>query len=93
MGLVDARITILSDANDLIMMTYKGVLRYTEEFSEAYNRGELVSQDGNYFYVSVLFETASERYRWLNGILGVARGFIPEDMPNPSVGYRVFAVR
>ena len=92
-GLVDARITILSDAGDLIMMTYKGVLRYTEEFSEAYDRGELVSQEGNYFYVSALFETASERFRWLNGILGVAWGFIPEDLPRPCIGYQVFAVK
>ena len=92
-GEVDARITIRSEAGDVIMMTYKGVVRYTEEFGEAYDRGALASQENNYFYVSVLFETASENYRWLNGILGVARGFIPEDLPRPCIGYQVFAVR
>ena len=92
-GYVDARITIRSDAGDVIMMSYEGVVRYSEEFAEAQERGQLGSQDENYFYVSVLFETASENYRWLNGILGVARGFIPEDLPRPCIGYQVFAVR
>ncbi len=82
-----------SDEGDMIMMSYKGVLEYTEEFEEAQGRGELASQDDNYFYVSVLFETASESYRWLNGILGVAWGFIPDDLPSPCIGYQVFAVR
>ena len=92
-GEVDARITIRSEAGDVIMMSYKGVVRYSEEFTEAQKRGELASQEGNYFYVSVLFETASDNYRWLNGTLGVARGFIPEDLPSPCIGYQVFAVR
>ena len=92
-GEVDARITIQSEGGDVIMMSYKGVLRYSEEFTEGQKRGELVSQEENYFYVSVLFETASESYRWLNGMLGVARGFIPEDLPSPCIGYQVFAVR
>ena len=92
-GEVDARITIRSDEGDVIMMSYKGVLDFTEEFTEAQGLGELVPREENYFYVSVLFETASESYRWLNGILGVARGFIPEDLPSPCIGYQVFAVR
>ncbi len=92
-GEVDARITIQSEGGDVIMMSYKGVLRYSEEFTKAQKRGELASQDENYFYVSVLFETASDNYRWLNGTLGVARGFIPEDLPRPCIGYQVFAVR
>ena len=92
-GEVDARITIQTTEGDLIMMNYKGVVRYTEEFREAEERGELGGQDGNYFYVSALFETGSETYKWLNGTLGVARGFIPEDLPRPCIGYQVFAVR
>ena len=92
-GYVDARITIRSDAGDVIMMSYEGVVRYSAEFAEAQERGELGSQEENYFYVSVLFETASDNYRWLNGTLGVARGFIPEDLPSPCIGYQVFAVR
>ena len=91
-GEVDARITIRSVDGDVIMMSYKGVLRYSQEFREAEKRGELWPQDEDYFYVSVLFETASESYRWLNGTLGVARGFIPEDLPRPCIGYQVFAV-
>ena len=92
-GEVDARITIQSEGGDVIMMSYKGVLRYSEKFTEAQKRGELALQDENYFYVSVLFETASDNYRWLNGTLGVARGFIPENLPSPCIGYQVFAVR
>ena len=88
-GLVDARITIQSDAGDLIMMEYKGLVRYEEGGA----RKDLVTRQYAYFYVSVLFETASENYKWLNGIVGVARGFNPEDFPRPCIGYQVFAVR
>ena len=92
-GEVDARITIQSQDGDLIMMSYKGVFRYREESSGEERRVDPGPDEESYFYVSVLFETASENYRWLNGILGVARGFIPEDLPSPCIGYQVFAVR
>lgn len=91
-GEVDARITIQADEGDLIMMSYKGILVYSREALDAQAKGERVPQEKNYFYVSVLFETASERYRWLNAILGIARGFIPEDLPSPCIGYRVYAL-
>ncbi len=90
---IDARITLESEDGDLIMMNYRGVFRYRDRSGKEGKWVDPGPEEDTYFYVSVLFETASERYRWLNGILGVARGFIPEDMPNPSVGYRVFAVR
>ena len=46
-GEVDARITIRSDEGDVIMMSYKGVLRYSEEFTEAQKRlGELALAGG-----------------------------------------------
>ena len=91
-GEVDARITIKADEGDLISMSYKGVLVYSQEYLDAQARGELGPQEKNYFYVSVLFETASEKYSWLNGTFGVARGFIPENLPRPCIGYRVYAV-
>ena len=92
-GEVDARITIQTTDGDTIMMSYKGVLRYAGEFREAEALGDLGEQDGTYFYVSALFETASTTYKWLNGVLGIARGFIPEDLPMTCVGYHVFVVR
>ena len=91
-GEVDARITIQADEGDLIMMSYKGLLVYGQKYLDAQARGEGGPQDENYFYVSVLFETASERYRWLNATVAVARGFIPEDLPPPCIGYRVYAL-
>ncbi|MFQ5874388.1 MAG: DUF3237 family protein [Dehalococcoidia bacterium] len=51
-----------------------------------------MSPDSYYFYVAVLFEAGSERYLWLNETFAIARGFHPHDVPQPCIGYQVFAV-
>ena len=78
----------------MIMMSYKGVVRYSEEFTEAQNTGRAgLAGRELLLRVGAVRDGVSENYRWLNGTLGVARGFIPEDLPRPCIGYQVFAVR
>ncbi|MFQ5933409.1 MAG: DUF3237 domain-containing protein [Dehalococcoidia bacterium] len=91
-GEIDARITIKADDGDLILMSYKGISVYTDPVQAALDRGEEVPPEDYYFYVAVLFETASERYRWLNETFAIARGLHPHEFAGQGIGYRVYAV-
>lgn len=91
-GLVDARITIQADDGDLIGMSYLGITKYPEEARKTLDRGEKVPIDDYYFYVGVLFETASERYRWMNETFAIAKGFHPHEFIGGGIGYQVYAL-
>ncbi len=91
-GLVDARITIQADDGDLIGMSYLGISKYPEETRKALGRGEKVPIDDYYFYVGVLFETASKRYRWMNETFAIAKGFHPHEFLGRGIGYKVYKI-
>ena len=91
-GVVDARITIQADDGDLIGMSYLGITKYSEEARKALDRGEKVPIADYYFYVGVLFETASERYRWMNETFAIAKGFHPHEFIGGGIGYKVYKI-
>jgi hypothetical protein len=73
--LLDVRTLLLTDDDQRIYMTYKGVL-FTPQGGERYQR------------VTPYFETASEKYAWLNSIVTVGVGFsVPMRVP-----YRIFQI-
>ena len=51
-------------------------------------RGEAVDPSEYYFRVAPFFETASEKYGWLNRVLALGVGH----RTRSQVGYRVYAV-
>jgi hypothetical protein len=83
---LDARLALKTDDGALIFMTYKGLRRGPAEVMARIEKGQVVDPASYYFRINPMFETASEKYGWLNGILGVGIGHRFED----GLVYNVF---
>ncbi|HEX6841938.1 MAG TPA: DUF3237 domain-containing protein [Stellaceae bacterium] len=85
---LDVRLTLKTDDEQLIGMTYRGVRHGPAAVIERLNRGEPVDASEYYFRIAPFFETSSEKYGWLNRIVAVGLGHRPPGGPV----YRVFEV-
>lgn len=85
---LDVRLTLRTDDGALLHMTYGG--RWTipseirAELADPATR-HLIDPARYYFRTNPLFETGSERYAWLNDVVGVGSGYLVEG----GVAYRV----
>ncbi|WP_066806908.1 DUF3237 domain-containing protein [Sphingomonas asaccharolytica] len=70
----DVRLLLVTDDDERILMTYRGVRRASSEVDERLARGELVDRSEYYLRTTPYFETAADRYDWINGIVAVAEG-------------------
>jgi len=77
-----------TEDGQLIGMTYRGFRHGPAAVIARLNRGEAVDPGEYYFRIAPFFETASERYGWLNRIVAVGLG---HRLPEGPV-YRVFEV-
>jgi len=71
---LDVRITLETDDQQLIYMTYRGYRHGPKDVIDRVNRGEAVDPSLYYFRVTPYFETGSEKYAWMNGICAVGTG-------------------
>ena len=71
---LDVRLTLQTDDGELIYMRYNGLRHGPAEVMAKGNKGEPVDPSSYYFRIAPTFETASEKYAWLNGILAVGTG-------------------
>lgn len=71
----DARLLLVTDDDAHILMTYRGVRRASADVDQRLSRGEMVDQSEYYLRTTPYFETSSEKYNWLNGIVAVAKGY------------------
>lgn len=71
---LDVRLTLISDDGALIYLTYMGYRHASSEASARLARGEQVSPAEMYFRIAPRFETADQRYMWLNQILSIGIG-------------------
>ncbi len=78
---LDVRLVLKANAGDLIGVTYRGYRRGPPEVLARLARGESVDPSEYYFRSTPLFETASERFAWLNGIVAVGIGHRFPDGP------------
>jgi hypothetical protein len=85
---LDVRATLETDDGELVHLTNTGRAVLSEEASALLAAGERADAGRIYARSAPLFETGSERYAWLNGIVTVAVNEIALD----RVGYRVFEV-
>jgi hypothetical protein len=85
---LDVRLILKTDDGQLIGMTYRGCRHGPVAVIERLNRGEPVDPSEYYFRIAPFFETASEKYGWLNRIVAVGLGHRPPQGPV----YRVFEV-
>jgi steroid delta-isomerase-like uncharacterized protein len=85
---LDVRITLKTDDGHLIYAHYPGRFHGPPDVLARILRGDEVAPSEYYFRIAPLFETASDKYAWLNGILGVGIGRRTAD----AVAYTVYAV-
>jgi hypothetical protein len=85
---LDVRLTLKTDDDQLIGMTYRGLRHGPAAVIDRLNRGEKVDPSEYYFRTAPVFETASEKYAWLNRIIAVGTG---HRLPQGPV-YSVFEV-
>ena len=71
---LDVRVTLKTDDDALIYMTYRGFRHGPAEVMERLNKGEAVDASEYYFRVAPFFETGAEKYDWLNRIVAVGTG-------------------
>lgn len=92
---LDVRLTIETDDGALIYMTYSGVVVMSKEAGEALGRGEVLNDKGvPYFITAPQFQTASEKYGWLNKLQGVGKMAEYKRTKDDSyVKYDIFGLR
>ncbi len=78
---LDVRLNLKTDDGALIAVTYTGLRRGPPEIIARIDKGEEVDPASYYFRISPRFETGSETYAWLNGILAIGIGHRFADGP------------
>ncbi len=71
---LDVRLTLETDDKQLIFMTYRGLRHGPKDVIARLNAGEAVDPSLYYFRSTPVFETASQKYDWLNRIIAVGTG-------------------
>lgn len=71
---VDVRLTLRTDDNAMIYLTYQGALRASVEAMERFNKGGLLSDAEFNLRTIARFETGSPSYLWLNDMIAVGVG-------------------
>src|SRR5436189_3957494 len=71
---INVRLVLKTDDGALIAMRYFGVRHGPKEVLERIARGDSVNPSEYYMRVTANFETAAEKYDWLNRIVSVALG-------------------
>lgn len=86
---LDVRLLMETDDGVPIYMHYNGVLRMDPGLRERLISGEEIPGSDLYFRSAPYFETASEKYGWLNDILAIGK---MESFGGGNVVYEVFEV-
>lgn len=85
---LDVRATARTDDGHLIYAYYRGIIHAPLGAMQRIAAGENVDPSEYYFRTAPFFETASEKYGWLNRIVAVGVGSVKANW----VGYTVYAV-
>ena len=76
---LDVRVTLETSDGALIFMTYRGLRHGPDAVMERLNSGQEVDPSEYYFRITPSFETADDRYAWLNQLVAVGTGHrLPE---------------
>jgi Protein of unknown function (DUF3237) len=84
----DVRLILKLDDGEILLIQYRGVRHAPPEVMQRIGKGERVPPNEYYLRTSLVFETASKKYDWMNRIVGVGVG---RREPN-AVYYDVFEV-
>jgi hypothetical protein len=70
----DVRLIVKLDDGEPLLIQYLGVRHASQDVMDKIARNEPVAPDSHYLRTSMVFETGSTRYDWLNRIVGVGIG-------------------
>lgn len=70
----DVRLTLKTDDDAVIYVTYRGVRHGPKDVMDKIARGEPVAPESYYLRCAPFFETSAPRYDWLNRIVSVGVG-------------------
>jgi hypothetical protein len=87
-SVLDVRATLRTNDGHTIYTYYRGILYVSPEAREQQVRGEVVDPSEIYFRTTPVYETASEKYDWINRIVAVGIGRLTPT----GVGYRIYAI-
>lgn len=85
---LDVRLMLQTHDGALVGMGYRGVRHASPEVASRLARGEKVDRSEYYLRTTPFFETADERYSWINHVIAVGMG----DRRSDGVVYDVFEV-
>jgi hypothetical protein len=88
---LDVRLTIQTDDNELIYMTYSGVIQCSKEQSDRLSAGEVLKTGDCHFITAPTFETKSEKYGWINAVQAV--GKMVSLKGGDNIEYEIFAAK
>ena len=71
---LDIRLTLRTDDHALIYVRSGGILDIAPQIRKRILDGEVVDSSEYYFRTTLAFETAAEKYRWINRIVAVGVG-------------------
>ena len=86
---LDVRTTLRTDDGALIYVSYRGISIIPPDTRAKIMAGEKVDPSTYYFRTTPYFETASEKYAWLNKIVTIGVGARTKS----SVVYSIYAVK
>jgi hypothetical protein len=86
---LDVRVTIRTDDGALIYVSYRGVSIIPPDVRQRIMEGQEVDPAQYYFRTTPYFETASEKYSWLNKLVTVGVG----KRTKTSVIYSIYAIK
>jgi hypothetical protein len=72
--MLDVRLALRTNDGALIAMTYRGLRHGPADVLARIDRGEEVDAQSYYFRISSMFETASDKYGWLNRVVAIGVG-------------------
>ena len=70
-------------------MTYRGIADISPKVRQRMLKGEMVDPSEYYFLNAPVFETASEKYSWLNRLIAVGIG----KTTSGGVAYSIYAIK
>jgi hypothetical protein len=82
---LDVRLVLKTHDGALIGMSYRGVRHGPASIMDKIDKGEPVDPSSYYFRINPLFETAAEKYDWLNRVVAVGIGHRRADGPVYSI--------
>ena len=90
---LDVRLTIQTDDDQIIYVSYNGIFQCAPEVFARYLKGALLKAGDCYFVTGPTFETKSERYAWLNSVQAVGKMIEITRADGGHVTYDIFEIK